>query len=75
MAFADIAELVQDVGHPESDGGLAGAGIAGETHMQGGRLGDEAHASPHAVDEQERGDFADAGFHRRQADQLLIELT
>ena len=36
---ADVAEPVQDVGHAQRDRRLAGAGIAGEAHVQRRRLG------------------------------------
>ena len=53
---------------------LAGAGIAGEAHVQRRRLGRETQRLPHALDEQQRGNLADARFDRHEADQLAVEL-
>jgi hypothetical protein len=38
MALAHIAEPMQDLGHAQRDRGLAGAGVAGEAHVQRRRL-------------------------------------
>ena len=75
MAFADIAERVQDLGHAHRDRRLAGAGIAGEGHMQRRRLGGEADALAHPIDEQQRCDLADTGFDRLQANELAIKFV
>src|SRR3712207_669836 len=75
MAFADVAEPVQEVGHPERDRRLAGAGIAGEAHVQRRRLVREPHALARPLDEEERGRFADALLHGPKPDQALVQLA
>ena len=72
---ADVAEAVQDVGHPQRDRRLAGAGIAGEAHVQRRRLGGRPMVAAHAFDEEQRRDLADALLDRREADQLAVELV
>ena len=42
--------------------------------MQTRRTGIQTNRIARLVDEQQRGDLSDAGFHRRQADQLAVEL-
>ncbi len=42
--------------------------------MQAGRAGREAALGAQLVDQQQRGDVADALLDRRQADQLAVEL-
>ncbi len=75
VAGADVAEAVQDAGHAGGDGGLAGAGVAGEGHVQRGSRRGQAELAAEAVDEQEGGDLADAALDRGEADQLAIELV
>jgi hypothetical protein len=53
---------------------LAGAGIAGEAHVQRRRLGREAELAARLIDQQKCRDFADAAFDRDQPDQLAVEL-
>ena len=62
------------LGHPQRHRGLAGAGIAGEAHVQRRRLRRQAHALADTFDQQQRRDLADAGLDRLQADQLAVEL-
>ena len=75
MAFADIAQLMQQFGHPQGDGGFSGAGIAGEAHMQRRRILREAELFARLIDEEEGGRFPDALFDRREPNQLLIQLV
>ena len=49
-------------------------GIAGEGHMQRRNIGGQVHALANALDQQQRGNLADAGLDRLQADQLAIKL-
>ena len=46
MALAHVTQLMKDIGNAHSDSGFAGAGIAGERHVQGGRIGFQAHLPP-----------------------------
>ena len=64
MAAPHEAEPMQDVGHPQRDRGLAGAGIAGERHVQRRKRGRERHLLPDALDQQQRGDLANPRLHR-----------
>ncbi len=75
MAAPDIAEPVQDVGHPQGHRRLAGARIAGEAHMQGRRFVRKAEALSRALNKQQSRDFANAGFHGLEADKFAVELV
>ena len=75
VALPHVAQAVQDLGHAHRDRRLAGARVAGEAHVQRRRLGGQADEPPAAVDEQERRDVADARLHRREADQVALELV
>ena len=76
VAVADVAELVQDRGHPQRHRGLAGAGIAGEGHVQRRRL---PAASPIRLRSRSTSSSAAIsrmrGLHRLQPDQLAVELV
>ena len=75
VPLADIAQPVQDVGHPHRDGGLAGTGIAGEAHVQC-RCGlRQAESLPRSVHDEERRSLADALFDRLEPDQFPVELV
>ena len=74
MSPTDVAELMEDLRHAHRDRGLARPGIAGEAHVQGRRLRGEAEPRAHAVDEQERRDFANALLDGGETDQLVVEL-
>ena len=58
---AQVAEPVQQVGHPQRDRRLAGAGAAGEAHVQGRPGGGEPEPLPDPVDQQQRRDLARCG--------------
>ncbi len=73
LALPDEAQRLEDPRHPHCDGGLAGAGIAGEGHMQRRRFGAEAKTLANPFDQQQRGDFADPRLHRLQTNQILVE--
>ena len=75
MTFAHVAEPVQDLGHAQCDGRFAGAGIAGEAHMQGRGACFQAQLLARARHREIRRDLADTPLHRRQADQLAVELV
>jgi hypothetical protein len=55
-----VAEPVQQLGHAHRHRGLAGAGITGEAHVQRRRAGSRSEPRAQLVDEQQRGDLADA---------------
>ncbi|MGF6605446.1 hypothetical protein OKW45_000346 [Paraburkholderia sp. WSM4175] len=46
-----------------------------EAHMQGRRAARETQRSPRALDQQMRGDLANARFHGREPDQIAIEFA
>ena len=75
MPAPHIAQPVQDAGHPERHRGLAGAGVAGEAHVQGRGFVGEAQLLAGALDHKQRRDFADARLDRRKADQLAVQLV
>ena len=75
VALAHIAQVVQDARHAHGDGGLARAGLAGEAHVQGGRLGAQAHGLAQPRHQQQAGDLADARLDRRQPDQVAVQLV
>ena len=75
MAFAHIAEPLQYFAHAHRHRGLAGARIAGETHVQRRGLGAQFEFLAQAVDQQQGGDLADAGLDGLQTDQLVVELV
>ena len=60
--FTDIAQPLQEGGHLQRDGGLAGAGIAREEHVQRRRLGCQPRLAPGLVHQQQGSGFADAGL-------------
>ena len=75
MAFAHIAEAVKDARHAQRHRGLAGAGIAGEGHVQRRRRRRQGRAArARAPTSRKRRDLADALLHRREADQVAFEL-
>ena len=75
VSFADVAEAVQDLGHPQRDRGLAGAGIAGERHVQARRLGLQPEVRAQTVHDQQRRDVADARLDRRETDEVAVEFV
>ena len=74
VAAPHIAEPVKNLRHPDGHRRLAGAGIAGEAHVQGRRLRGETEFRPHAIDQQQSRDLADALLDGGEADQLVVEL-
>ena len=74
MAPAHVAEPMKDLGHALGDRRLAGAGIAGEAHVQGRRLRGETELRAHAVDQQQRRDFANALLDGSESNQLIVKL-
>ena len=73
MPPPDIAQPVEDRGHPQRDRRLAGARIAGEAHVQGRRVAHQPQPLADAIDQQQRGDVADALLDRRKAHQLAVQ--
>ena len=74
VAAADEAKPVEDTRDPERHRGLAGTWISGERHVQRRIRVGERHLPPDALDQEQRGDLPNPGFHRNQADQLAVEL-
>jgi len=72
MALADVAKPPR---HLQRDGGLAGAGIAGEGHVQGGGVVGQPQRLAGAFDQQQRGGFAQALLDRLQPDHFVIEIV
>ena len=75
VAFAHIAQAMQYLRHAQRDGGLAGAGIAGETHVQRRSLRAQREFLAQAIHQQQRRDLADARLDRLEADQLAVEFV
>ena len=75
VAFAHIAEAMQDLSHAQRDGRLAGAGVAREVHVQGQSFRAEARLTTQRVDQQQRADVTNATLHWRETDQLGVELV
>src|ERR1700735_2854467 len=69
-----VPEPVQQLRHPQRDRGLAGAGRAGEAHVQVGPRRGQPVALPGLVDEEQRGDLLHPLLDRREADELAVEL-
>jgi len=74
VPFLGVAETVQDLGHAQRDGRLAGAGVTGETHVQARRRGDETGLASGPVHQEQGGDFLQPGLDRDQPDQIAVEL-
>ena len=70
----DVAQRVEDRGHAQRDGRLAGARVAREAHVQRGAGGREADVLAQPLDHQQRGDLADAPLDGLERDQLAVEL-
>src|SRR5450432_2495862 len=75
MVATDVTKPVQDLGHAHRHGGLARARVAGKAHVQAWRARAQAQAAARLVDEQQRGDLADARLHRSEPDEFGIELS
>jgi hypothetical protein len=73
VAAAQVAQALEDLGHPQRDRGLAGAGAAGEAHVQRGAGGGEAEAGAEPVYQEQGGDLADPGLDRVNADEFGVE--
>ena len=73
VALPDVAQPVQDLRHAHGDGGLAGARIAGEAHVQRRRLRLKTEIHAQFVDHEERRDVANTALDRRQTDQIPVE--
>ncbi len=75
MALTDIAQPVQQLRHSHGDRCLAGAGVAGEAHVQAGRLGLQADPRPQLIDDQQSGDVPNALLDRHQSDEISIKFV
>jgi len=75
VPLSNVAEAVQDLRHAHRHRRLAGARVAGKAHVQRRRLRREAQVQPQLVDDQQRGDVADALLDRYQADQVAFEFV
>ncbi len=75
MTPASVSHLGQDLAHAHGHGGLAGAGSAGEAHVQGGDAGFESELATHLVQHQQGGDLFHALLHGQQAHEVLIQLV
>jgi hypothetical protein len=73
LALPYETERPKNACHPQGAGGLACAAIAGEGHVQVRPLGGVAEPLPDPFDQQQRGDFAETGFDRLQADQIFLK--
>ncbi len=69
----DVAETVQELGDAHRNGGLAGARVAGERHVQRRPVGGEADFLPEPVDDEQRGDLLDPLLDRLEGDELAVE--
>ncbi len=74
VAFANITEAMEDARHSHRHRRLAGAGVAGKSHVKRRRCRGEARAFSRSGDEQERSDLANPPLHRREPDELGVEL-
>ena len=64
LRLVDVAELVEDLGHLQRDGRLAGTGVAGERHVQRRPRGLQPRVAAQLVDDQQRRHLADPFLHR-----------
>jgi hypothetical protein len=65
---------MQDLRHPQSNGRLSGAGIAGKAHVQGGWFRLQPELTPRAFNKQQRRDLPDSCFNGYESDKLAIKL-
>ena len=66
---------MKDLRHAQRHRGLAGARVAGEAHVQTGALRLQAVGEAQPVDDQQRGNVADALLHRREPDQVAVDVV
>ncbi len=74
VAFTHVAEPVQNLRHAKRDGGLTRSRVAGEAHVERGRLGGELEVAARPIDEQQGCDIPNSGLDRRESHQLRVEL-
>mmetsp|Transcript_12289 Transcript_12289/g.21049 ORF Transcript_12289/g.21049 Transcript_12289/m.21049 type:complete len:465 (-) Transcript_12289:36-1430(-) len=74
VAGAAVAHALQDLPHAQRNRGLPGARGAGEAHVQRRHRGLEAELEAHLVDDEQRRDLAHAHLHRKEADQVVVQL-
>ena len=68
MAFAHVAETMKDASHTQSHCSLAGARVAGEGHVQRGRIGGQPDFLTRARHQKKRRYLANAVLDWREAD-------
>ena len=73
LPLFQVAKAVQQVGHPQRHGGLAGPGRAGKAHVQVGPGSLQAELLPGTVNQQQRRDLLHLLLHRDQPDQVGVE--
>lgn len=64
---------MQQLGHPQSHGGLAGARSPGEAHVQVRAGCGKAKPLPRPVDQQQRRDLVYPLFHGHKTDEVAVE--
>ena len=75
VAFAHVTQAKQDLGHAQRHRGLAGPRVAGEAHVQAGRLRLQPQVHAQLVDHEQCCDVTDARLDRRKAHQVAVELV
>ena len=73
LALLEVAEPVQQLGHPQRHRGLAGARRAGEAHVQVRPRASRPNRLPRPVHQEQCGDLLHLPLHRGQADQILVQ--
>ncbi len=71
LALGEQPDRLVDAGDEAGDGGLAGAGVAGEDQVPGDGGALQAGLGAQPVHPQDRGLAPDLALHRREADQLV----
>ena len=61
--------------HAHRDRGLAGAGMSGKAHVQGGAFGRQPNFLAQARHQQQGGHLPDVGLHGFQAHQFTIQFV
>ena len=75
VALPHVTQAMEYLGHAHGDGGLAGAGVAGEAHVERGRDRRQVEFLAYTVNQQECRGFTDACLDRHQANQLTVQLA
>jgi len=75
VTLAHITQAVKDLSHAQRHRGLAGAGVAGERHVQRRGSRGEPHLLSGALDQKQRGDVSHSRLDRLQPDQLALQFA